>query len=102
MRLLLSWWETSSEEVSARSVHTISIFIKQYIERGQREVQKLSELLCVFFKIVLVEQASRKSINKKKIVYNLKLEEFIKRAVLISMTVLKYQKESKQVIWRYQ
>ena len=24
-------WETSSEEISARSVHTISIFVKQYI-----------------------------------------------------------------------
>jgi hypothetical protein len=34
MRLLLLWWETSSEEISAKSVHTISIFVKQYIERG--------------------------------------------------------------------
>ena len=31
MRLLLLWWETSSEEVSAKSVHTISIFVKQFI-----------------------------------------------------------------------
>lgn len=34
VRLLLLWWETGSEEVSAKSVHTISIFVKQYIERG--------------------------------------------------------------------
>jgi hypothetical protein len=102
VRLLLLWWETSSEEVSARSVHTISLFIKQYIERGQREVRKLSEWLCVFFKVILKAQTSRKMINKKKIVYNLKMEEFIKRAIVIAMTVLKYQKESRQIIWRYQ
>jgi len=42
MRLLLLWWETSSEEVSARTVHTISIFVKQYIERGLGEIRKLS------------------------------------------------------------
>lgn len=34
--------------------------------------------------------------------YNLKFEEFIKRAVLIALTVLKYQKESRLVIWKYQ
>ena len=74
MKILLLWWETSSEEVSARAVHTISIFIKQYIEKGQREVRKLSEWLCVFFKTILIAQASRKMINKKKVVYNLKID----------------------------
>jgi hypothetical protein len=42
MRILLLWWETSSQEVSAKSVHTISIFVKQYIERGGVEVRKLA------------------------------------------------------------
>ena len=65
-------------------------------------MRKLSEWLCVFFKTILINQHSRRMINKKKIVYNLKIEEFIKRAIIISMTVLKYQKESRQVIWRYQ
>ena len=40
-------------------------------------------------------------INKKKIVYNIKIEEFVKRAIVIAVTVLKYQKESRQVIWTY-
>jgi len=33
--------------------------------------------------------------------YNLKVDEFIKRAVVVSMTILKYQKESRQIIWSY-
>lgn len=31
MRLLLLWWETSVEEISAKTVHTISIFVKQFL-----------------------------------------------------------------------
>lgn len=73
MRLLLLWWETSSEEVSAKSVHTISIFVKQYIEKGASQVRKLSESLCVFFKVLLLKQGERKTINKRKITYNLKM-----------------------------
>jgi hypothetical protein len=56
MRLLLLWWETSSEEISARSVHTISIFIKQYLEKGQSEVHKLAEFLCIFFKMIIISE----------------------------------------------
>jgi hypothetical protein len=88
--------------VSAKAVHTISIFMRQFIERGQGEVRKLAEALCVFFKVMLVEQTARKSINKRRITYNLRLEEFVKRSVVIAMTVLKYHKESRQVIWKYQ
>ena len=65
-------------------------------------MRKISEWLCIFFKVMLQEQGARRVVNKKKIVYNLKLEEFIKRAVIIAMTVLKYQKESRQIIWKYQ
>lgn len=64
-------------------------------------MRKLSEWLCVFFKILLLEQSSRKTINKLKVTYNLKLEEFVKRAMIIASTVLKYHKESRQVIWTY-
>lgn len=88
--------------MSARSVHTISIFIKQYLEKGQSEVRKLSEFLCIFFKMLIICEARGQSISKYKIVYNLKMEEFVKRAVVIAMTVLKYHKESRQVIWKYQ
>ena len=30
------------------------------------------------------------------------MEEFVKRSIVIAMTVLKYHKESRQVIWKYQ
>ena len=50
--LLLLWWETSSEEVSAKSVHTISMFIKNYIEKGNAEVKRLCEMLCIFFRLL--------------------------------------------------
>lgn len=40
-------------------------------------------------------------LNKKKISYNLKIDEFTKRAVVIAVTVLKYHKESRQIIWKY-
>lgn len=32
--LLLLWWETNALEVSAKSVHTISLFFRSYIEKG--------------------------------------------------------------------
>jgi hypothetical protein len=35
-------------------------------------VRKLSEALCVFFKVMLLEQAAKKSLNKRKIMYNLR------------------------------
>jgi hypothetical protein len=73
MRLLLLWWETGCEEVSARCVHTVSMFVKGFIERGHREVRKLSVWLCVFFKVFLLEQNTGKTINKRKVTYNLKL-----------------------------
>ena len=60
--------------MSAKAVHTISIFMRQFIERGQAEVQKLAEALCVFFKVMLLEQSAKKSINKKKVSYNLRME----------------------------
>jgi hypothetical protein len=34
----------------------------------------------------------KKTINRQKIKYNLKMEEFIKKTVSIAMTVLKYHK----------
>lgn len=83
-------------------MHTISTFMKLYIERGQGEVRKLSESLCVFFKVMLLEQTAKKSLNKRRIMYNLRYEEFVKRSVVIATTVLKYHKESRQVIWKYQ
>jgi hypothetical protein len=50
----------------------------------------------------MLEQAERRAINKRRITYNLRFEEFVKRSVVIAMTVLKYHKESRQVIWKYQ
>jgi hypothetical protein len=50
----------------------------------------------------VLEQAERRAINKRRITYNLRFEEFVKRSVVIAMTVLKYHKESRQVIWKYQ
>jgi hypothetical protein len=41
---------------------------------------------------VLLMQAQRKTINKHRITYSLKMEEFVKRSVVIAMTVLKYHK----------
>jgi hypothetical protein len=40
--LLLLWWETTSLEVSAKSVHTISLFFRSYIEKGNKQVKKLA------------------------------------------------------------
>lgn len=83
-------------------MHTISIFIKQYLEKGQSEVRKLAEFLCIFFKMVIICEEKSLSISKKKIVYNLKMEEFVRRSVVIAMTVMKYHKESRQITWKYQ
>lgn len=47
--LILLWLETSTEVVSAKSVHTVSIFIKSYIEKGNLYSAKLSEVFCLFF-----------------------------------------------------
>jgi hypothetical protein len=52
--------------------------------------------------VLVLEQAERRAINKRRITYNLRFEEFVKRSVVIAMTVLKYHKESRQVIWKYQ
>ena len=35
------------------------------------------------------------------IVYNLKMEEFIKKTVIIAATVLKYKKDSGKIVWKY-
>ena len=51
--LILLWLETSTESVSAKSVHTVSIFIKAYMEKGNPYSQKLSEIFCEFFKVIL-------------------------------------------------
>ena len=51
--------------------------------------------------IILCEDKGQ-SINKSKVVYNLKMEEFVKRSVVIAMTVMKYHKESRQITWKYQ
>ena len=101
VRVLLVWWETSTEEASAKAVHTISVFMKQFLEKGHAEVSKTSEAICVFFMILLRARENSLSINRQKVSYNLKAEEFFRRTLIISMTVLKYQKESRQVIWRY-
>ena len=37
-------------------------------------------------------QIDKKTINRQKIKYNLKMEELIKKTVSIAMTVLKYHK----------
>lgn len=52
--------------------------------------------------MLLLKQGEHKSINKRRVTYNLKIEEFVRRAVVIAMTVLKYHKESRQIIWKYQ
>jgi hypothetical protein len=41
---------------------------------------------------MLIEQGKRRMLNKKKVAYNLKIDEFTKRAVVIAVTVLKYHK----------
>ncbi len=52
--LLLLWWETNALEVSAKSVHTISLFFRSYIEKGNDQVKKLAEMLCIFHKILKI------------------------------------------------
>lgn len=98
---MLLWWETGTGDVSARSVHTISLFFRSYIEKGNQQIKKLAEMLCIFHKILKIFEEKKKTINKKLIVYNLKISEFIKKTVGIATTVLKYHKERK-VMWTYE
>ena len=81
-------------------MHTISLFFRSYIEKGNEEVKKLAEMLCIFHKILKIFDEKKKTINKKLIVYNLKINEFIKKTASIATTVLKYHKE-KKTIWTY-
>ena len=46
-------------------------------------------------------QEEKKVINKSLIKYNLKMEEFLKKTVFTVMAIFKYQKESRNVIWKY-
>ncbi len=58
-------------------------------------------MLCIFHKILRIFDEKNKTINKKLIVYNLKINEFIKKTASIATTVLKYHKE-KKTIWTYE
>jgi len=49
-------------------------------------------MLCIFHKILKIFEEKNKTINKRLIVYNLKINEFIKKTVSIATTVLKYHK----------
>lgn len=69
--LLLLWLETSNEEVSSRAVHTVSIFMRSFLEKGNSFVIKLAEVFCIFFKVLLKFQDEGKGINKSIIKYNL-------------------------------
>lgn len=82
-------------------MHTISLFIKSYLDKGNQAVSKLAEVLAIFFKVLLGLHAQRKVINKALIVYNLRMDEFIKRSAAVSIAVLKYTKESKKLRWTY-
>ena len=99
--LLLLWLETSNEEISSRAVHTVSIFMRSFIEKGNNFVIKLAEVFCIFFKVLLKFQDEGKGINKSIIKYNLTTEEFIKKTISMVLTVLRYQKENRPPIWKY-
>ena len=58
-------------------------------------------MLCIFHKILRIFEEKKKTINKKLIVYNLKMNEFIKKTASIATNILKYHKE-KKVIWNYE
>ena len=79
----------------------MSIFIKAYMEKGNPYSQKLAEIFCEFFKVILKFHEEKKGINKAMIKYNLTMEEFLKRTIFTVMTIFKYQKESRNVIWTY-
>ena len=42
-----------------------------------------------------------KGINKSIIKYNLTTEEFIRKIISMVLTVLKYQKEKNENVWKY-
>lgn len=99
--LLLLWLETSNSEICSRSVHTVSIFMKSYMLKGNEWVLKLAEVFCIFFKVLLKFQMEGKGINKSIIKYNLTMEEFIRKTIFMVLTVLKYQKENNENLWKY-
>jgi predicted DNA-binding ribbon-helix-helix protein len=72
--LVLLWLEVSTEEITSRSVHTVSIFMKSYIEKGNNWAKKLTEVFCIFFKLILKFQEEGKAINRSIIRYNLTTE----------------------------
>jgi hypothetical protein len=86
------WWDTKTEEGSARSVHVISTFIKQYIEKSAENFRDMSYLLQVYFRTLNTIQSSQKVINKNILKYTLKFSAFIKRSLQIAMTILRYTK----------
>ena len=82
-------------------MHTVSIFMKSYMLKGNEWVLKLAEVFCIFFKVLLKFQMEGKGINKSIIKYNLTMEEFIRKTIFMVLTVLKYQKENNENLWKY-
>jgi len=71
------------------------------MEKGNYFISRLSEILCIFFKVLLKFQEQGKGINKSIIKYNLTTEEFIRKTINMVLTVLKYRKETSQNLWKY-
>lgn len=87
------WWDTKTEEGSAKSVHVISTFIKQYMEKSAENFQDMSHLLQVYFSVLNTIQSSSKVIKKTVLKYTLKFSAFIQRSLQIAMTILRYTKQ---------
>lgn len=86
------WWDTRTEETSAKSVHLISTFIKQFIEKSAENLRDTSSLLQVFFRSLNNIQSSKKMIDPKMLQYKVKFSVFLKKALQIAMKILQYKK----------
>lgn len=88
--VLLLWWDTNAQGSSCRAVHIISSFVKQFLEKEPQHFFDMSHLLQVFFRTLNMIHSSRKVINRDILLYTLKWKSFVKRALQIAMTILRY------------
>ena len=74
----------------------ISKFMRFYADGSGRvgNLVRLAEGFCVFFKLLIFEVGQRKKINKEKIVYNLKLDAFIRKVLQLATGILRPRGEN--------